>query len=195
MTREAETRRRVSAVGSSLRCLAERLGRGLRGLASWCWPSRHCNARSAAALRSSSVLPDLFQLARENAQVLEARWQSVLAATSGSKRSALGRFEAKIKTTARIAVNMNARKLQSFAERAELQNPIQFARRRPPDEGGDAETLLRQSQGKWYERRVCFDRAFVRGEEFQYGSLHLGGPGLTGYGGACVVFKLDATLA
>ncbi len=132
---------------------------------------------------------DLFALADENRPRLDARWTELIQSRpNDSSRGALQNFQAVVRD-ARLSINMTSTKLRSFMERGEHINPYELARWRASVSGTDAEAELRSQQAEHYDRRVCFDRSFVRGEEFRYAALNLGGLGLNYYGGVCVVFS------
>lgn len=132
---------------------------------------------------------DLFAMARDNAPNLATSFNAH--STSGGS---LGEFARRIEEEGRLSVTMKFARLRSFLELGRYRNPWEEAH---DDAGGDdaeAEKLMRQRQGSFYDRRALFDGSFQQGRSFHYGALHLEGRALldSTYGTYCTLFSLSA---
>jgi hypothetical protein len=133
---------------------------------------------------------DLFAIARGNALVIEERFEVVVAGM-GAQEAALAReFASWVETEALISINVPSFVVGELLAGRACQNTYELAGELAAVSGRPAEDILRERLKDHYERRIAFDGAFNGGQNFRYGALNAGGPGLTQqYDPYCVVLK------
>lgn len=128
-------------------------------------------------------MADLFAMASRNGPRLETRFAEI-----GADQSVRS-FAEFVEREGQVSINMRPMPLISFLTFKRHQNMYEWAEERASESGRPREEILRERLGKYYERRIAFDRAFVNGEDFRYGALNAGGPGIRQYGNYCVILS------
>ena len=130
---------------------------------------------------------DLFDIAANNRDALDARFSALLSSASTNLAGTLQRFADTVQNHGRVSVNMRPMSLLSFLVLGFHQNIYEWSRSRGEESGKPGEEIIRERLGDFYARRVAFDRYFDKGETFRYGALNIGGPGATVYGDYCTI--------
>lgn len=132
---------------------------------------------------------DLFQVARDNAEALSRRYESMRDAM-GTAVPPLDRFVAAVERDGRLAVNLRPTVLLRFlALEGGYHNVYDWADDLERRTGQPQQDLVRELEMDYYDRRMAFDRLLVRSERLRYGALNLGGLGVTLFGDYCLVFQ------
>ena len=132
---------------------------------------------------------DLFAIARANADVIQAAFESILAGMPSADAATLREFENWVESEALISINVELYVVVALLNGRRHQNTYELAEDQSRLSGRRVEDALRERLGKYYDRRVAFDDAFNHGQKFRYGALNAGGAGLPKYAPYCVVLK------
>ena len=131
---------------------------------------------------------NLFQVARDNAEALSQRYESVRDAM-GESAPQLDRFVVAVQSQGRLAVNMRPTVLLRFlALEGGYHNVYEWAEEFERRTGQRQGELIRLRLKDYYDRRMAFDRFLEQGERLRYGALNLGGLGASQFGAYCLVF-------
>ncbi|SPF39519.1 hypothetical protein SBA4_2350006 [Candidatus Sulfopaludibacter sp. SbA4] len=136
---------------------------------------------------------DLFEIAANNRDALEARFSALLSSASTDLAGTVQRFADTVLSHGRVSVNMRPMSLLSFLVLGFHQNIYEWSRSRGEESGRPAEEIIREKLGDFYAKRVAFDRYFDKGETFRYGALNIGGPGATVYCDYCTILQNSAS--
>jgi len=132
---------------------------------------------------------NLFQVARDNAEALSRRYESMRAAM-GTAVPHLDRFVASVEREGRLAFNLRQTDLLRFlALEGRYDNVYEWADDLERRTDRPREELVRDREKDYYDRRMAFDRLLVQSERLRYGALNLGGLGATLFGDYCLVFQ------
>jgi hypothetical protein len=132
---------------------------------------------------------NLFEIARGNSERVQAAFDSAVTAVTEDEAKAIREFSTWAEQEVSVAVNMRLYVVVGLLNGERMLNTHERAHEMARLCGREAEDLLREMLGPWYERRMAFDQSFTGGEAFRYGALNAGGPGLTSYGPYCAVLR------
>ena len=132
---------------------------------------------------------DLFLRAVGNADAIKAEFEVAAEVMSTEARQALNEFVNWVEAKASICINTKLLIVIQLLNGKSYQNTYEWAAELSVLSGRPIEHLLRERLRDFYHRRVTFDHAFDEGEQFRYGALNAGGPGVTQYDPYCVVLK------
>jgi hypothetical protein len=136
---------------------------------------------------------DIFQAAKQNSASLQQRVEALLGQSDVHRDPlVLQRFHQLVQDQSRLSVNMRPIRIRTFLYEQRLLSAREQAELDGPEAGVSTETLLRERQGRWYERRTAFEQFFEEGDRFLYGAVNLGNLGAIEYGLFCTVFKDQA---
>ncbi|MBZ5618262.1 MAG: hypothetical protein LAQ69_05920 [Acidobacteriia bacterium] len=130
---------------------------------------------------------DLFEIARNNRDALEARFAALKSSASPDVAGSLQRFADAVLNNGRVSINMRPMPLLSFLVSGFHQNIYEWSRSRGEESGKPPEDIIRERLGAFYSKRIAFDRYFANGETFRYGALNIGGTGAKVYGDYCAI--------
>jgi hypothetical protein len=137
---------------------------------------------------------NLFETARANDESLKTRFEALLADAEGDSRDALQRFSERVERDGRISLNMRLSGLLGFLVADRHQNIHEWATEEAGLTGRPKDEVLQEKLGPYCPRRVAFDGHFEDGEQFRYGSLNIGGAGLSHYGEFCSVLGVHVSV-
>ncbi len=132
---------------------------------------------------------DLFEIARSNSETAERDFESLIASLTAEDSQRLRQFANWIKSEALISINVRLFVLNDLIAGKAFQNSYEWASEMAKLSSRKPEEILRERLGKFYNRRVAFDSAFINGTKFRYGALYIRGAGLSDYGPYCAVLK------
>ncbi len=118
---------------------------------------------------------DLFAAATENGPSLESAFKEALSGRAEQERASLSGFSERVERDGRVSINARGAELLAFLKAGQYKNIHQLAKEESGRLGRKPEEILRERLGRYYERRLIFDRHFEHGEQFQYGALSIGG--------------------
>jgi len=131
---------------------------------------------------------NLFELAVQNSEALQAKYQDLTA--QFEKYHLLPSLEAfveQVKSHSRMSINMRQHDLNGLLLSERHKNIYEWAEARVKLPPNNREQILRERLKSYYEARMAFDHFFDDGENFRYGALNIGGLGATLYGEYCVI--------
>jgi len=134
---------------------------------------------------------DLFEIARGNANAVQAAFTSAVATMSPDQAALVHEFAAWVEEKALVSINVKLFVIVDFLNGGRYQNIHEWAQEQSRLSGRSAEDALRERLHKFYDKRVAFDRAFKGGEQFRYGALNAGGAGLPEYDPWCIILTRD----
>src|SRR5260370_4172494 len=110
-----------------------------------------------------------------------------MAAMPGPQAAILLEFAAWVESEALISINVRAFVILELLDGGHYQNIYEWADEQSRLSGRPAEDALRERLGKYYNKRMTLDGAFVDGNKLRYGALNAGGAGLVAYDPYCLV--------
>lgn len=135
---------------------------------------------------------NLFQIARENAKGLEKQLADAISRCDNNAQVTINEFTKWLFDKASVSINLPPYILAHFIQNGTYYNIYEWSREQEDLSGRPREACLREKLGTYYDRRMLFDGAFQNGEQFRYGALNAGGPGLvTKFGMFCIVLDKD----
>lgn len=135
---------------------------------------------------------NLFQIARENAKGLEKQLADAISRCDNNAQVTINEFTKWLFDKASVSINLPPYILAHFIQNRTYYNIHEWSREQEALSGRPREACLREKLGTYYDRRMLFDGAFQNGEQFRYGTLNAGGPGLvTKFGMFCIVLDKD----
>lgn len=137
----------------------------------------------------NSAKLNLFQIARENAKDIEKQLSTSLSRCDNNAQATINEFTEWLLDKASVSINRAPSILAHFIQNNTYYNIYEWATDQEYLSGRPREECLRERLGNYYDRRMSFDGAFQDGEQFRYGALNAGGPGLvTKFDTFCIVF-------
>lgn len=138
--------------------------------------------RLTKRLTLRQTLGDLFAIARSNADAIRATFDSLLAQMVPESAALTQNFADWVEAETSVAINVKLYVLINLLNGRVYQNIYEWADEQSRLSGRAVDDILRERLREFYERRITFDRAFDRGEEFRYGELSAGAVVLREYG-------------
>ncbi len=132
---------------------------------------------------------NLFLLAQTNAKNIVHKFDATLAEMPGHTANSVREFALWVQAESLISINIKLFILVDIINGGHYQNTYLWAQEQSRLSGRPPEELVQERLGDYYEKRVAFDRAFEKGDQFIYGALNAGGVGLTSFAQYCVVLK------
>jgi hypothetical protein len=132
---------------------------------------------------------NLFRIGKANENSVKDAFESAVAILQPTEADTVREFASWVEAETLISINLRLYIVVEIINGGEHQNTYEWAQETSQLSGRDPETLLRERLGRFYDKRVAFDRAFTAGERFRYGALNAGGAGLPDYGPYCIVLS------
>jgi hypothetical protein len=135
---------------------------------------------------------DLFEIATTNGPLLSQRLQDVKATKPAVEVALVERFAERVQQHSRVAINMRTFDLSDLLLRGRYYNIYEWSQEQAAISKRPVNAILRERLGVYFEKRMAFDRAFVDGEKFRYGTLNLAGAGpVEWWGPFCIILKVE----
>ena len=139
--------------------------------------------------------PNLFGIAKSNAGNIQQQFERKRSSFPTNAAKALDAFISWFNGKACVSINLRIAVLTIFSRTGTYLNIHAWASAQAKLSGRANEDCLRDRLGKFYNRRMAFDRTFESGDTFVYAAVNVGNAGLAKFGSVCAVFgpKVPAT--
>src|SRR6266480_475865 len=114
---------------------------------------------------------DTFQIAAANTDAVLRRFEDTINGLSEGQAALVRRFTQWVEANGLIAVNVKLFVLLELLDGKSYQNIYEWAADQAHLSGRDAEEILKERLGDYYERRTAIDRSLRFGEELRYAAL------------------------
>ncbi|MET7245192.1 hypothetical protein ABZT49_17710 [Methylobacterium sp. EM32] len=130
---------------------------------------------------------DVFELAEANGPRIRAEYATIVQQLAPD--TSAEDLSSRVRTSAQIAINMRPHVAAAFFRTNYYGNIYEVAHRTSKLSGRDPDRELRRVLGKFYDKRIAFDRAMNLSTNIVYAALNMGGLGCYTYGHICVVLS------
>jgi hypothetical protein len=129
---------------------------------------------------------DLAQLAARNISRLEDDFQSFINCKPDTEKTVIVEFSEWVRDTCRLTINTKIHVICDVIKNGKYKNIYDAAEEYSSLLKVTEDALLRAWLGRYYERRMAFDREFKDGDKFIYAALTAGGGGVRDYDPYCL---------
>jgi hypothetical protein len=130
---------------------------------------------------------DFFSTCTLNDPELERLFNDLISTLTPYEVTILIHFTDKIINEGQVSINMRPTTLLDFLASSRYLNIYQWADLVLRRAAKSKDEILKDKLGDYYEKRITFDHHFDNGEDFNYGTLNIGGLGAERYGEYSVI--------